>query len=111
MFGTDTFKAGTLNLGAGFWDLTGFFGSPVADLTLSLVNATTHLDSADTNFSHVAGGKYDLKIAGTFTSAAAFAPYQGGFKIQSAVPEPQTYALLLAGLMAVGYVARRRKAD
>ncbi|MEJ6004094.1 PEP-CTERM sorting domain-containing protein [Paucibacter sp. AS339] len=29
----------------------------------------------------------------------------------AAVPEPQTYAMLLAGLAAVGFVARRRKAS
>ena len=31
--------------------------------------------------------------------------------LTAAVPEPQTYAMLLAGLMAVGFVARRRRAD
>ncbi|MDT8998699.1 PEP-CTERM sorting domain-containing protein [Paucibacter sp. APW11] len=32
------------------------------------------------------------------------------FSVVSSVPEPQTYALLLAGLAGVGFVARRRKA-
>jgi hypothetical protein len=31
--------------------------------------------------------------------------------INSAVPEPGTYAMLLSGLMAVGFVARRRRAQ
>jgi len=110
VFSDFTFNAGTLTLGAGTWDLTGFFGSPLTDLTLSLVGATT-LTSTDASFSHVAGGSYAVRIAGNLSDFSTIAPYAGGFDVKSAVPEPQTYALLLAGLMAVGYVARRRKAD
>ena len=32
-----------------------------------------------------------------------------GGSITAAVPEPQTYALLLAGLAAIGFAARRKR--
>lgn len=41
-------------------------------------------------------------LNGTPASAPSFAPV-------AAIPEPETYALLLAGLGAVGFVARRRR--
>jgi hypothetical protein len=110
-------KIGTVSLGEGLWDLAGFFGARGADgLSLSLVGATTVNAADGVSFSNVAGGDYAVKLSGAFTGPKFFgnqslAAYAGGFDIKSAVPEPETYALLLAGLMAVGYVARRRKAD
>ena len=46
----------------------------------------------------------------SFKAADNEAFYVGAVKITSAVPEPQTYALMLAGLAAVGFAARRRRA-
>lgn len=48
--------------------------------------------------------------AGTSAVAANFVPNTTAFTVAAAVPEPQTYAMLLAGLAAVGFVARRRAA-
>jgi hypothetical protein len=52
-----------------------------------------------------ASGNIALTLTGTAKSGAV---YTGEMTV-TAVPEPETYALLLAGLGAVGFVARRRK--
>lgn len=72
---------------------------------------------ADTNigdgisFDNIAAGEYAVRISGKFTGGKLgghhYGLYNGGFSV-TPVPEPETYALLLAGLLAVGYVARRR---
>jgi PEP-CTERM motif len=56
------------------------------------------------------GGLYDL-VLGFNDSAQVDGDYDDfvvGLKV-AAVPEPETYALLLAGLGAVGFIARRRR--
>ncbi|MGH8668531.1 MAG: FxDxF family PEP-CTERM protein [Burkholderiales bacterium] len=57
-------------------------------------------------FSPIAAGDYDLRVAGELAGITGGA-YAG--HITLAIPEPETYAMLLAGLALMGFVARRRK--
>lgn len=56
----------------------------------------------------LAAGSYKLVISGVNSPAAA--SYSGTFAV-TPVPEPETYALMLAGLGAIGFVARRRRSS
>jgi len=62
----------------------------------------------------IAGLQYDLQISGMANAGASY--YIGtGFLTSTGgpppppIPEPETYAMMLAGLGLMGYVARRRK--
>ncbi|MQA22995.1 PEPxxWA-CTERM sorting domain-containing protein [Rugamonas sp. FT103W] len=55
----------------------------------------------------VLSGPLTLRVSG-FTGGSA--SYSGNFNITTAVPEPATYGMLMAGLGLVGVAARRRKA-
>lgn len=50
-------------------------------------------------------GAYSLTISGNAGSGASY----GGNVVLTPIPEPETYALLLAGLGVVGFVAARRR--
>ncbi len=50
---------------------------------------------------------FSLTLVGATTNSKA--NYSGELSV-TAVPEPETYALMLAGIGAIGFVARRRRA-
>lgn len=57
----------------------------------------------------LAAGNYTFRVTGNVigTIGAAYA----GTISASAVPEPETYAMMMAGLGLMGFVAKRRKSD
>jgi PEP-CTERM motif len=64
------------------------------------------------SFSGLAAGNYDLAVSGYLSRGQVFGGYTGAISstatIAAAVPEPETYAMLLLGLAGVGFAARRR---
>lgn len=70
--------------------------------------------SGEFHFSDLAAGDYVLSFGtnniGGWSKNATFVTY-GEVTAVSAVPEPETYAMILAGLGIVGFMSRRRKAS
>ena len=93
------------------------FGKSISFTSFDLVDAITHVtviagtvfDGSKASFGYFDGstlsGSYALHIAGTSVGAAKYA----GTLSVSAVPEPETYGMMLAGLGLMGFVASRRK--
>ena len=71
-----------------------------------------NFDNTPKNFSFGSGptaGTFSFFVNDVSVTAGQTIGVSGTILAVSAIPEPETYALLLAGLAAMGYVARRRK--
>lgn len=100
-------------------DITGSLsaGSAVTLKGVALDGDIDNKQSAGSfSFTGLTAGSYDLYLyyakptsAITITGNVDFSTYVAGGGGTGTVPEPETYALALAGLMVTGLLARRRK--
>ena len=101
------------SLAAGTYDFLLTFSSQYITLDSITLNgvAGTITQSGKIAFASVEGTgttPFVLTLTGLVNNAKS-ANYSGEISV-SAVPEPETYALMLAGIGAIGFVARRRRA-
>jgi len=93
-------------------------GYNILGLTVTLQDSSFAVVGTDStpdtgfNFGGLPSGTYALNLLG-FATGSSGGFYAGGFiaeTIPTVVPEPQAYALMLAGLGIVGFAVRRRRA-
>lgn len=92
-----------------------FGGYNILGLTVTLQDSSFALIGSDATpadgftFSGLAAGNYALNVLG-FATGTGGGFYAGGFVTETApIPEPETYAMLLAGLGMIGFMIRRRR--
>lgn len=97
---------GTAFNGAGFVISDIWFDG--ASITTLAANSASSSDFSNWNFSaaDLRAGTHTIQVFGTEFQGASF---NGLVSVTAAVPEPQTYALLLAGVAAMAFVSRRVK--
>lgn len=70
--------------------------------------ANLDLTPASFSFSNLAAGSYTLLVNGVSGTGGSYTVNLSTLAKASAVPEPEAYAMMLAGLGLVGFAARRK---
>ena len=83
----------------------------LTEANIGTVSGLTGTSTSSLSFTGgAAPGSYQLNVAGTSTGTSG--SYAGNIGLKtvnvSAIPEPETYAMMLAGLGLLGFSARRR---
>lgn len=114
--------AGSFNFNSFFWnpenipdniDVIGQLSGGGTVTQSFLINKTTGRNGALSFSDYVFNSGFTNLLSASFSSSGSAVSLFNGFAIDNinvaAVPEPETYTLLLAGLAAIGGIALRRK--
>lgn len=95
-----TYSVALLGMEYGLGDPIKFTSISLSGVNVDIYKKVFMLDAVNTN------APFKLTLTGALQDVGAY--YKGTIQV-SAVPEPETYAMFLAGLGLMGGIARRRK--